>query len=122
MTKQEMFDHQCAHLAKQQCRAIDPVTGNCQYLNDGGHMCIVGCLFDAGELKQFGVSGFRIGGLFASGLRPFFREHVEYLKDSQSVHDSADQGFDPFREDLRNLATRHGLNPEAAEQIQVWHG
>lgn len=127
MTKQEMFDTGCTHLAQQKRRAYSNSMESCAYKAGNGDMCVVGCMFNDAEHKAAEGSEKTIIGLVLDPdvtLRPFFAKHVEFLRSLQVIHDCDERinAAAELRDDLHDLALYHQLNSVAAEQIEVWNG
>lgn len=122
MTKQEIYDKVCAHLAQQGGPAKSNV--GCAYRGDGGRSCAVGCLItDAAYNKSCeGYDATHDGVhlmLRDSGISPT-KELVGMLRDLQEDHDNYSYGPDELKAALAYHATKHGVMPGAEQAITIW--
>lgn len=115
MTKQEIFDQVCEHLARQKRRSAN-ARGNCLYRGPDGLMCAVGCLLTDEEAE--GQEGSAASDItLPARLAP----HVELLDYLQTAHDS-NTGTAPYimASLLRNVANLFNLNPAKTDLITEW--
>lgn len=124
MTKQEIYDTVCAHLAQQKRRAFE--NGSCRYRTSDGLKCAIGCLIPddlydprmdsvAGNYASRLLSEFpRIGELFA-GIRPNFLDCLQQAHDTQFIPSHL-----ILQQRLAQLASHFGLRPGAEEAITEW--
>lgn len=128
MTKQEIYDKVCAHLAQQKTRSMKD--GACAYRGDDGKMCAVGCLIPARmyrkrmEKDEDGMPGCPVNQLFR--LFPAVEsllgsEHIDLLTELQDNHDFKPSPTDPIQPRLVRIAKRNGITPGAEQAITEWN-
>lgn len=124
MTKQEIYDKVCAHLAKQKAKAMK---GNsCVYRAEDGKRCAVGCLIPYNVWKK--EIGYDRNSdslktlLFESRtIHKMFGRNERILKSLQSVHDSSTGKAATLRESLIRVAKEFRIKPGAEQKIKVWN-
>ena len=124
MTKQEIYDKVCAHMAQQKRKSIaempygDP---GCAYRGDDGRRCNAGLLI-ADEHYTRKIEGKNLvdelvcGALVASGV-PF--KCLNLISALQAVHDQSKTAQDA-REMLGEYARHYNITPGAEQAITEW--
>jgi hypothetical protein len=130
MTRQELFDAVCAHLAQQGRRSwgvserFDDAEG-CLYRGPDGLRCAVGALMpDAVYRPQW--ENATPGALRDTGVIEATDDAMALLKGLQQANDSHytdgddETPVEGLRRRLRAAAQRHGLDAGAVELITTW--
>jgi len=124
MTKQEIYDKVCKHLAKQKTRAT--VLGSCAYRTDDGKKCAVGCLIPYHVWrKEVGANNTGVGLDALCEESPWakknFGRNLNLLTELQNAHDSDLSDAQGLRENLRDIAKCYRIKPGAEQAIKVWN-
>ena len=118
MTKQEVYDTVCAHLAQQKTRSHLDGQG-CAYRGREGRKCAVGCLISDDEyspdMECKIVGTLSCYGELPDRLRPF----VHLLRELQKAHDFCATP-EAIRHYLLRTAERHDIIPGAERAITEW--
>lgn len=117
MTRQETFDKVAQHLLRQNARAMGPgaIGPQCVYRAPDGKKCAVGCLIpdDKYNPSMEGRSLVMHGPLQAIVGCENARDMLRLLDALQGCHD--DVPVEKWREHLKHIAERHGLDARALD-------
>lgn len=124
MTKQEIYDTVCAHLAKQKTRSM--TMDSCSYRGEDNKSCAVGCLITNDEYDEEMDSIHLI-----TGVREIFEryphvanrigmDNLPLLGRLQVAHDTPTSAKD-LKLTLSNIAETFQINKGAEEQITEWN-
>lgn len=122
MTKQEIYDTVCAHLAQQKRRAFE--NGSCRYRTSDGLKCAIGCLipddlYDP-RMDDPAVNIGVVSLLDLFPLDPIFGDVSElFLASIQNAHDRSGNQRQ-LCHSLRNIAIYGCVTPGAEEAITEW--
>ena len=126
MTKQEIYDKVCKHLAKQKTRAGDDIS--CQYRDDAGKKCAVGCLIPYHVWKkEVDANGLNAGSdvsdlCAGSGwAKRNLGRHEELLMELQGAHDQGYTNDEWLRERMIQIAKQFRIKPGAEQAIKTWN-
>lgn len=122
MTKQEIYDTVCAHLAQQKTRAMAET--RCAYRGQNNTSCAVGCLIKDEEYDPLmdSVISMNVGNLFHRYPKIAERlgiDNLPMLEQLQGAHDLA-LDADHLKEKLQKVALCYKLKMGAEEQINEW--
>lgn len=124
MTKQEIYDTVCAHLAKQKVKSRN-IEG-CLYRGPNNTSCAVGCLITDAEydplmdsVVEGGTGVYMLFSKFPSVAERLGKDNLEFLSKLQATHDYSNSPT-ILKMELRYAATEFGVNAGAEEAITQW--
>lgn len=122
MTRQEMYDKVCRHLAKQKKRCATDV--GCLYRGPNGMKCAVGALIPNSLYDWKMDEGYyRISELYSvyPAVRKFFGwRNRGFLNRLQELHDSKYNNADNMRRELQDIAKYFKLKAGEEQKIKTW--
>ena len=116
LTKQEIYDKVCAHLAQQKVRATESLNGSffiqcnlrwrgCRYRTSNGLKCAIGCLIPddlySSDMEKTTLGGGAIDSVFITrfGLEKILNvEDASFMRRLQMVHDAPNSGPEDIRQ------------------------
>lgn len=118
ITKQELFDHVCEHLAKQQ-KPSKTKEGHCAYRGLNSTACAIGaCISDSDYNEEIeGLTVFQL-------IQNYFPE-ADHLKDValdlQEAHDSnTSYRIEGLKQQLYDIAKARKLHSDKIDLIKKW--
>lgn len=124
MTKQEIYDKVCRHLAKQKGPAVQ--NGVCVLRTHNGKRCAVGCFIEKREYKPemedlMCESISTLCNKFPSIKKRIGSRNYGFIRELQLIHDDIYlKGPDMIKKELLRVANRSRLKTGSEQRIKVW--